>query len=93
MIKYYDRPQKYLEKKHFQQQVDMKIEDNESRKMSNSDFENQFNFAKELRRKIPDNAPKDSQDVKNFIGVVESLIDIVLTVNQRDLDRGLNQTL
>lgn len=58
-IKYYDKPQKFLEKKNFQGQVDLRVAGVE-RKLTANDFESSFTYAKEMRMKIPDSEPRNS---------------------------------
>lgn len=53
-IKYYDKPQRHLEKKHFQQQANIEVKDNGQRKITDSDFQSSFNYAKEIKSKMPE---------------------------------------
>ena len=53
-IKYYDKPQKHLEMKHFQQQVVMEgLDEQMNRKITDSDFESSYLFAKDIKLKLP----------------------------------------
>ena len=55
-IKYYDKPQKHLEMKHFQQQVVMEgLDEQMNRKITDSDFESSYLFAKDAKQKLPPN--------------------------------------
>jgi hypothetical protein len=60
-IKYYDKPQRHLEKKHFQQQANIEAKDTGQRKITDSDFQSSFNYAKEIKSKLSENpSPKSS---------------------------------
>lgn len=63
------------------------------RKITYSDFESAYVFAKDIRRKMSNEIRTESPEMKQYATVVESLTDIVLTINQKDIDRALNQTL
>ena len=51
-VKYYDKPQRHLEKKHFQQQADIIPTDNTQKKITESDFQSSITYSKEIKSKL-----------------------------------------
>lgn len=93
VVKYYDRHVRPASKTHFQQEANLIKGELGQRKITYSDFESAYVFAKDVRRKLPQDIKAESSEMKQYATVIESLTDIVLTINQKDIDRALNQTL
>lgn len=79
-IKYYDRSILHVEKKNFQQQVETENKEGGERKLTSHDFENAYDYSREMKLKIPNRVERDSQRIKNYATVIDNLCDIVLSV-------------
>ena len=94
-IRYYDRPESHLEKKNFQQQVNLK-DDNATRKLTLNDFNNHIENLilekKKVIRNIKIKKRRDPKVIDNYKNYLEEAMDIILNMKPELLKTGIYQT-
>lgn len=96
-FRYYDKPESHMEKKNFQQQVDLEL-DHDNQKLTLSDFSNNierlYMFKQKIEaRGIDRTRKKDQRLLQHYMSQMEETINIILNMKPEILRTGIYQTI
>lgn len=94
MIKFLDKNILEVEKKNSQTQTDINFEKVQNEKIATvGDFENLFKEANELKENLPANLDPKNIHVKQYMEMLETLSNLLITVNEEIGDPSLLQSM